>query len=72
MLIQASQQLYNDYAKAFEWWYSGRRFPTRNDRVLTLTFTARNELGDQTKLDLIVEIMARHSNIILVDQASGK
>ncbi len=43
-----------------------------NDRVLTLTFTARNELGDQTKLDLIVEIMARHSNIILVDQASGK
>ncbi|WP_057822596.1 NFACT RNA binding domain-containing protein [Lentilactobacillus sunkii] len=43
-----------------------------NDRVLTFTFTSRNELGDQTKLDLIVEIMARHSNIILVDQASGK
>lgn len=43
-----------------------------NDRVLTFTFTARNELGDQTKLDLIVEIMARHSNIILVDQATGK
>ncbi|MEY2374662.1 NFACT RNA binding domain-containing protein [Lentilactobacillus buchneri] len=43
-----------------------------NDRVLTFTFTARNELGDQTKLDLIVEIMARHSNIILVEQATGK
>lgn len=43
-----------------------------NDRVLTFTFTSRNELGDQTKLDLTVEIMARHSNIILVDQASGK
>ena len=43
-----------------------------NDRVITFTFTARNELGDQTRLDLIVEIMARHSNIILVDQATGK
>ncbi len=43
-----------------------------NDRVMTFTFTARNELGDQTKLDLIIEIMARHSNIILVNQADRK
>lgn len=43
-----------------------------NDRVVHLTFTARNELGDQQELHLIIEIMARHSNVILVDQASGK
>ncbi|GEO68244.1 NFACT RNA binding domain-containing protein [Levilactobacillus acidifarinae] len=43
-----------------------------NDRVVHLVFTARNELGDQQELHLIVEIMARHSNVILVDQASGK
>lgn len=39
-----------------------------NDRVLKFLFTSRNELGDQTELCLNVEIMARHSNIILVDQ----
>ncbi|HIW72505.1 MAG TPA: NFACT family protein [Candidatus Levilactobacillus faecigallinarum] len=43
-----------------------------NDRVVHLHFTARNELGDQQELHLIIEIMARHSNVILVDQASGK
>ncbi|SMS14347.1 NFACT RNA binding domain-containing protein [Levilactobacillus zymae] len=43
-----------------------------NDRVVHLNFTSRNELGDQQELHLIIEIMARHSNVILVDQASGK
>lgn len=43
-----------------------------NDRVIKLTFTRRNELGDQTQLTLIVEIMARHSNIILVNQQNNK
>jgi len=43
-----------------------------NDRVVRLQFTSRNELGDQQELHLIIEIMARHSNVILVDQASGK
>ncbi|WP_283678162.1 NFACT RNA binding domain-containing protein [Lentilactobacillus sp. Marseille-Q4993] len=43
-----------------------------NDRVLKFHFTGRNELGDQTKLLLIVEIMARHSNVILVDDANSK
>ncbi|MFD1124530.1 NFACT family protein [Lentilactobacillus raoultii] len=43
-----------------------------NDRVLHFGFTGRNELGDQTKLLLIVEIMARHSNITLVNQADNK
>lgn len=43
-----------------------------NDRVLKFHFTARNEIGDQEELILIIEIMARHSNIILVDQATNK
>ncbi|KRK98061.1 fibronectin-binding protein [Secundilactobacillus odoratitofui DSM 19909 = JCM 15043] len=38
-----------------------------NDRVVHLDFTSRNELGDQVSLRLIIEIMARHSNVILVD-----
>lgn len=36
------------------------------DRVLTLSFQAVNELGDSVILRLIIEIMGRHSNIILV------
>lgn len=43
-----------------------------NDRVVHLQFTSRNELGDQQDLLLIIEIMARHSNVILVDGAEGK
>ncbi|AKP65792.1 NFACT RNA binding domain-containing protein [Levilactobacillus koreensis] len=43
-----------------------------NDRVVHLHFTSRNELGDQQELLLIIEIMARHSNVILVDSASMK
>lgn len=38
-----------------------------NDRVVNLDFTSRNELGDQINLRLIIEIMARHSNVILID-----
>lgn len=36
------------------------------DRVLTLTFDARDELGDSVELRLIVELMGRHSNISFV------
>ncbi|GHP12806.1 hypothetical protein YK48G_02310 [Lentilactobacillus fungorum] len=43
-----------------------------NDRVLNFLFTSRNELGDQTALCLSIEMMARHSNIILIDQKNGK
>lgn len=39
------------------------------DRVLFLDFETQNELGDQVCLTLAVEIMGRHSNIILVDEA---
>ncbi len=40
-----------------------------NDRVVHLNFSSRNELGDEVALQLIIEIMARHSNVILVDQS---
>ena len=38
------------------------------ERVLLLRFDAHNELGDEITLTLAVEIMGRHSNIILVDE----
>ena len=37
------------------------------ERVLTLVFDAANELGDPVVFKLIIEIMGRHSNIILVN-----
>ncbi|MCR5208453.1 MAG: NFACT family protein, partial [Eubacterium sp.] len=37
------------------------------ERILTLVFDAKNDLGDPVKYSLIIEIMGRHSNIILVD-----
>ena len=37
------------------------------DRVLALDFETINELGDLTVVSLIIEIMGRHSNIILVN-----
>ena len=38
------------------------------ERVLLMKFDAHNELGDEITLTLAVEIMGRHSNIILVDE----
>ncbi|WP_261805620.1 Rqc2 family fibronectin-binding protein [Lapidilactobacillus luobeiensis] len=43
-----------------------------NDRILRLRLRSRNELGDQEDLLLIAEIMGRHSNILLVDSATGR
>jgi len=43
-----------------------------NDRVVHLTVTTRDELGDTETLVLIIEIMARHSNVILVDRQTNK
>ena len=37
------------------------------ERILTLHFDATNELGDPVHFRLIIEIMGRHSNIILVN-----
>ncbi|USS92720.1 NFACT family protein [Fructilactobacillus ixorae] len=38
-----------------------------NDRVVHLHINTRNEIGDLEELVVVVEIMARHSNIILVE-----
>lgn len=38
------------------------------ERILELVFDAKNELGDPVRYSLIIEIMGRHSNIILVDE----
>lgn len=38
------------------------------ERALYFTFECLNELGDRVLLTLAVEIMGRHSNIILIDQ----
>lgn len=43
-----------------------------NDRVIHLMFSTRDELGDQQNLELIVEMMGRHSNIILINTATNK
>ncbi|MBF8808022.1 MAG: NFACT family protein [Enterococcus lacertideformus] len=44
----------------------------KNDRVVHFHFTKRDELGDLQNIVLIVELMGRHSTIILVNKASGK
>ncbi|MBR2876159.1 MAG: NFACT family protein, partial [Clostridia bacterium] len=38
------------------------------DRVVLFKFNATNEIGDKIKLTLAVEIMAQHSNIILINE----
>lgn len=37
------------------------------DRILNLIFETRNEMGDLIHLTVAIEIMGRHSNIILID-----
>lgn len=41
------------------------------DRIINFNFSNRNELGDQVQLVLSLELMGRHSNVILYDQKSG-
>ncbi|MBE7034588.1 MAG: fibronectin/fibrinogen-binding protein [Ruminococcaceae bacterium] len=38
------------------------------ERLMAFDFETRNELGDRVQKSLVVEIMGRHSNIILVDE----
>lgn len=41
---------------------------TEGERVACLTLEARDELGDTRELKLIIEIMGKHSNIILINE----
>ncbi|MGT2949209.1 Rqc2 family fibronectin-binding protein [Streptococcus devriesei] len=43
-----------------------------NDRIIEITVSNKNEIGDQIKVTLITEIMGKHSNIILIDKNEGK
>lgn len=43
-----------------------------NDRVLEITVSNKNDIGDHIKVTLIAEIMGKHSNILLVDKNEGK
>lgn len=42
-----------------------------NDRILEISVSNKNEIGDNVVATLIIEIMGKHSNIILMDKASG-
>lgn len=43
-----------------------------NDRQLWFHISSKDEIGDTVKVALIVEIMGKHSNIILLDKTSNK
>ena len=43
-----------------------------NDRIVEMTVSNKNEIGDHIQATLIIEIMRKHSNILLVDKSSHK
>ena len=43
-----------------------------NDRIVEVTVSNKNEIGDHIQATLIIEIMGKHSNILLVDKSSHK
>lgn len=60
------------FAMVLRKWLEGARIRdlsvTPGERIVCLHLDSRNELGDPVPLRLILEIMGKHSNIILVDQ----
>ena len=43
-----------------------------NDRNVEITVSNKNEIGDDIQATLIIEIMGKHSNILLVDKSNHK
>ena len=43
-------------------------YQVETDRMIVLEIKGRNEIGDISYKQLIIEIMGRHSNIVLVDK----
>ncbi|MCA0969262.1 NFACT family protein [Halobacillus litoralis] len=41
------------------------------ERIVKLHIRTRNEIGDETMKTLIIEVMGKHSNILLVDEEQG-
>ncbi len=52
-------------------WLEGSRITkieaVEDERIANIYFAAHNDLGDSVELRLVIEIMGKHSNIILVD-----
>ena len=43
-----------------------------NDRIVEITVSNKNEIGDHIQATLVIEIMGKHSNILLIDKSSHK
>lgn len=41
------------------------------ERIITFSIKSRNEIGDETQKELIIELMGKHSNVMLVDKEKG-
>lgn len=41
------------------------------ERIITFSIKSRNEIGDITEKNLIVELMGKHSNVMLIDKEKG-
>ncbi|MGP7817568.1 Rqc2 family fibronectin-binding protein [Niallia sp. 01092] len=54
--------------KHLEGYFIENIYQIGNDRIIVLEIRGRNEIGDISYKKLMIEIMGRHSNIILVDQ----
>jgi len=54
--------------KHLEGYFIENIYQVENERMIVLEVKGRNEIGDISYKKLIIEIMGRHSNIILVDQ----
>ncbi len=42
------------------------------ERIVHIDLKSRNDFGDLTQKQLIIELMGRHSNVILIDKESGR
>lgn len=42
------------------------------ERIITISLQTRNEIGDESEKQLIIELMGKHSNIILVNKDNDK
>lgn len=80
--VQITDQPFANPAKPSTFVMSLRKYVTsaivqdfrqlNNDRVVSIDLSAKNELGDIHDYTLITEIMARHSNIFLINKETGK
>ncbi|ASK63554.1 hypothetical protein CFK37_16015 [Virgibacillus phasianinus] len=41
------------------------------ERIITFSFKTRNEIGDVTHKSLVIELMGKHSNLMLIDEEKG-